>query len=521
MSLYTKLAKLVGSWRHRRGGVKTAQRAVVSFEHLDHRKLLAVNFTGNVITDFPATMSPGVVVIPDSPAVVHPLIPALIESDVKVSGLDINEIRVSYTPADDTLSIGLGQPDNQKTGQPVISGDTDNNLDSSSVADSVLAIEPSFIDFPDLRGSETMGAILDLNSDGIPDIVAGIASDAGVPKTYQVADATVNPSFPSTIPGFGTLRPEYAGNVYLVNDPAHPNFEFSIKNFSQLYKLKTGADLTATSTFKVGAFGNSNDDDGISEAYFPPAPVTLGDATPPVVPPPVCPPVSPPILINPHSGRHINTAHPTYIRVSVLGTSGFDVTQIDPATVRFGGAEPAFDFTRNINKDGFLDRTFVFRGLDVDLPPGYTSGTITGALTDGTTTFSSSSPVFNRDESFYSEADLAAAAARRAKNQDALIDRGLLSPTTATTAAQVVQTSSPDDVTDAALEALIITPGAASPQSSSLAPMNTVKINQRSALADLAVATASTPKASNAAILSSSKAKNSTYSVNYNSTSAS
>jgi hypothetical protein len=519
MSLYTKLAKLVGSWRHRRGGVKAAQRARISFEPLDHRKLLAVNFTGNVITDFPATLSPGVVVIPDSPAVVHPLIPGLIQNDVKVSGLDVNGIRVSYTPADDTLSIGLQQPDNQKTGQPVIAGDTDNNLDSATVSENVLAIEPSFIDFPDLRGSETMGAILDLNNDGVADIVAGIASDAGVPKTYQVADATVNPSFPSTIPGFGTLRPANAGNVYLVNDPAHPNFEFSIKNFSQLYALKTGTALTPASTFSVGAFGNSNDDDGISEAYFPPAPVTLNDATPPVVPPVVCPPVSPPILINPHSGRHINTAHPTYIRVSVLGTSGFDVNQIDPSTVRFGGASPAFNFTRNINSDGFLDRTFVFRGLDVNLPPGYTSGTISGALTDGTTTFSSSSPIFNRDESFYSEADLAAAAARRGKNQDALIARGLLSPTTATSAEQ---TASSDAVTDAALDSLSMTatPGAASPQSSGLAPMNTVKINQRSALSDLAIATASTPTANQASSLSSAKAKNSTYTVNYNSTSA-
>jgi hypothetical protein len=75
-------------------------------EQLDHRQLPSVNFTGNVPIDFPATQVPDVVVLPDNPLVQHPAIAPI----VNVSGFDISGIRVSYSPYDDTLSIGLDQP---------------------------------------------------------------------------------------------------------------------------------------------------------------------------------------------------------------------------------------------------------------------------------------------------------------------------------------------------------------------------------------------------------------------------
>ena len=280
MSLIHSLLQAVRSWRRRRGGPKPNKRASVALEQLDHRQLLSVGFSGVVATDFPASMQPGVVVLPNNASVKHPTIPPTISSLVKVSGLDISGIRLTYQSSDDSLSIGLEQPDNQKTGQPVIAGDTDNNLNSGTVAADVLAIEPSFIDFPDLGGSETMGAFLDLNGDGVPDIVAGISNN-GTSKLYQVADAVVNPLAPNAIPQFGTELPANTGNVYLVNDPAHGAFEFSINHFSELYQSITGKALTPESTFSVGAFGSSNDDDGIDEAFFPLQTLTTGDATPP------------------------------------------------------------------------------------------------------------------------------------------------------------------------------------------------------------------------------------------------
>ncbi len=174
--------------------------AGVTIEHLDHRKLLSVNFTGNVPVDFPATQSPGVAIIsnnvtyaplgdlgsptslPPSPAATGP---------VFTSGFNIKDIRVTYTPSDDTLSVGLdGPPASAGSTNEVIAGDADDNGNSASVNPAVLAIAPDFEDFPDFQGSESMGIGLDLTGSGSPQVVAGFPEFAPVGaavKTYQVA----------------------------------------------------------------------------------------------------------------------------------------------------------------------------------------------------------------------------------------------------------------------------------------------------------------------------------------------
>jgi hypothetical protein len=87
------------------------------------------------------------------------------------------------------------------------------------------------------------------------------------------------------------------------------------------------------------------------------------------------------------------------------------VDDIIPETVRFGGASPIFSFTRFINKDKYPDATFVFRGTDVDLPPGFVDAMVTGTLTDFRE-FKSTQRIFNRDESFFSAVALDARDAR-------------------------------------------------------------------------------------------------------------
>ncbi|MCA1684768.1 MAG: hypothetical protein LC745_02035, partial [Planctomycetia bacterium] len=371
-------------------------------------------------------MKPGVVVLPNNPAVQHPVItdPALAAA-VKVSGFDINGLRVSYSAADDTLSVGIEQPLSQKPGHPgpVVAGDADNNgNDGPPVDPAVVALEGAgFKDFQDFGGSEFMGAFLDLKGQSVADVAAGYAiNDPRSPKQYQVAEAVVKGKPGSTPLDFGTAQvqqpgtvynevPAFEGNVYKVNSPAHPNLEFSIAHFSQLYLRETGQPLTPTSTIGVGAVAGSGDDPGIGEAFFPEQKFTLAQAT---VTPTTCPPVSPPVIINPHQNQHINTAHPTLVRANVLGSSGFDVTRIDPSTVTLGGAHPVFSFDHFINKDNWPDATFVFKGTDVQLPSGHTDATLAGKLTDGTS-FSSSVRVFNRDSSFYSPAAVASAQARQ------------------------------------------------------------------------------------------------------------
>lgn len=436
MSLISRLLHAVQSWRRRPGGLKTTKRAAaVSMEQLDHRQLLSVNFSGNVAIDFPATQVPGVVVIPATAPSATAGVPPIYTSPpnpppsaINVSGFSLSGIRVSYDSTDDVLSIGLDQPPSGPgSTHSVIAGDADDNGNDGTVSPEVQAIVDSlglsFIDFPDFGGSEFMGAFLDLNQDGYADIVAGYAdTDARTPKQYQVAQAIVNTNAPPTNPGFGTPLPQFTGNVYKVNSPVHPNLEFAINNFSQLYLQETGQTLTPDKVISFGAFAGSGDDDGIGEAFFPQVPVPFENTivpppTPP--PPPVCPPLSPPVVINPHQNNHINTAHPTDIRVSVLGTSGFDVTQIDPATVTFGGASPVFSFFRRVNGDQFLDQTFVFKGTDVHLPPGITEAPIMGSLKDGQT-FVTSMRVFNRDASFYSPAEVSQAQSRQAANPNRL-----------------------------------------------------------------------------------------------------
>ena len=143
MSLFARLLQAVRSWRRRRGGPKTVRYAGIAMEQLDHRQLLSVNFTGNVPIDFPATQVPGVVVLPDNPSVQHPTIAPAIAPIVKVSGFDISGIRVSYSPSDDTLSIGLDQPQSLNHPGEVIASDSDNNGNSGTVNPAVTAIPDS------------------------------------------------------------------------------------------------------------------------------------------------------------------------------------------------------------------------------------------------------------------------------------------------------------------------------------------------------------------------------------------
>ncbi len=110
-----------------------------------------------------------------------------------------------------------------------------------------------------------------------------------------------------------------------------------------------------------------------SKAFIPSEPVTISLATSPNS----CPPASPPIVINPHEHRVIDTSHRDLVRVTVQGTSGFDVTQINPATVSLDGALPIAQFTKRFPHSEFLNETFVFVGKDIKLPAGYTTATFT------------------------------------------------------------------------------------------------------------------------------------------------
>ncbi|MFM7316734.1 MAG: hypothetical protein ACKO5E_07280, partial [bacterium] len=118
-------------------------------DHLDDRQLLTVSFTGNVINDFSSTTGKGVVFLNNPANVIPPSIPPQLQSLVKVSGFQVDGVALSYDPVKDELSVGVLQPDNQRTGQKVIAGDADNNLNSATVSPAVKAVDPNFKDWPD------------------------------------------------------------------------------------------------------------------------------------------------------------------------------------------------------------------------------------------------------------------------------------------------------------------------------------------------------------------------------------
>jgi hypothetical protein len=417
MSFFHSLRKSLGSLRQRLASSRPrrGRHANVALERLDHRQLLSVTFTGNAKADIPDNSGPGFAIVTNANRVNIP--DPVLRNLIKVSGFDINAIRMKYTPDDDILSIALEQPGNEKTIPefPVIAGDADNNLNGGTVSPAVTAVQPLFQDFAYLADSETMAIFLDLNNDSIPDVVAGISNDLGVSKLYHVAEALVNPDpviAANSAPAFGPPLQENTGFAFLQNaDPTAGAFEFQILNFSQLYLSQTGQPLRTDSLIGVGGFAGSPDDFA-DELFIKAVPVNFG-----VVPTPECPPLSPPIMINPHQHRHVNTAHPGLVRVNIFGTSGFDVDNIVAESVRFGGAAPLFHFERRINRDEFKDVTFVFRGSDLDFPSGIVEASISGLYNDPSTqtqvTFDSAKIIFVRGG-----AQTAAAQATKAEKLD-------------------------------------------------------------------------------------------------------
>lgn len=450
MSFFRSLLHALNPWRRRREGPKTSRHAGVAVEHLDHRQLLAASFTpilpftGNVTTDFPtALIGDGVArfeldrTAPNNDTAVvytEPLNSVIGETigpdglPVSNSGFAIGEFRVAYDRENDILNIGLiaANPD------AIVSDfDGPQSSNSGAVSAAVAALNPPgfFTDLYDAQAGETIFAFFDLDQDNKYDIQAGfplfenqLATDPA--KTYVVALAVPNTAPAAPDPRFGApftapLADRFQGNLYLVNDPNHPDFEFSITNFSEVFAtFNPGEELNPDSVFSVGIFANNPFATG-NGTQINLRDVVVGDATLPDI----CPD-TPPVIINPHENSHVNTAHPSDVRVVVFGTATFDVDTIIPETVTVGGALPfAAMPPRDINGDSFPDQVFLFNGSEITLPPGFSNAVVEGDLTTGGM-FSSAARVFNRDASYYSAHDLALQEAR----QERLGEFALLTP---------------------------------------------------------------------------------------------
>ncbi len=304
----------------------------------------------------------------------------------------------------------------------MIAGDADNNGNNSTTDSAASAL--GVIDDPAISQTENFNVVIDLSNGAntaTQSIFAGIpnaATPGYTSSTYVVAPAvfTSGTAINSAVPLAGGELTGNEGNIFVpFNDPRHGALEFNITHFSTLYHQITGQVLgpaTMICDWRLGGLGRRRRH---QRADLPLPSLPIINATTPTPVPPVPPPPPPPviievfqptILINPHQNRHINTAHYDNIRVTVLSSSSFAATQINPSTVTLNGAPPISWFPKLALHDGFVSETFVFKGTDVNLPPGFTVATIQGQTYTGQT-FTSSELVFNRNDSYYSAAQIA------------------------------------------------------------------------------------------------------------------
>ena len=108
-----------------------------------------------------------------------------------------------------------------------------------------------------------------------------------------------------------------------------------------------------------------------------------------------CPPQSPTIYINAHEHRIVDTLHRDLIRVNILGTSGFNVKDINPSTVTLDGVHAIAHITRKVRRDPFPTATYVFVANQLHLPKGLSNVTLAGTLNNGVTKFDTSNAVLN------------------------------------------------------------------------------------------------------------------------------
>jgi hypothetical protein len=74
------------------------------------------------------------------------------------------------------------------------------------------------------------------------------------------------------------------------------------------------------------------------------------------------------------------TMHQSQIRVSVLGSANFDVSEIEPSSFEFHGAKPTRAAVADINHDGIPDMIVTFDRGSTHLAPSAARGVVKGWL---------------------------------------------------------------------------------------------------------------------------------------------
>lgn len=215
---------------------------------LSSSALAAPVFTGQADLDFaiPGTMS-----YPD-PAGIDVGVPLSFPTGT-VSGWDIDTVELHYDRATDTLAVGFNTYG--------IAGDADG--DGNPGAPSSLLADIGGFDPADLGPLESVAISIDIDEDGVFDVIAGVPAlgDVSVFGTYTFTGSPFAPGF-----AFGVPLPGYTGFLFASPSAAAPDVEMTIDAFS-LIPPSSGVDLAGTFQFSV--FAGSFSDAGVGEDFYP------------------------------------------------------------------------------------------------------------------------------------------------------------------------------------------------------------------------------------------------------------
>jgi len=207
-------------------------------------------FTGNVASDFTASTA----VLISDPGGLDVGVPTA--GGTAVSGWDMEMVALDYDAATDVLSIGLGTFG--------VGGDADGDGDEAHTSSWLAGLGGA--DAADLGGYESFALAIDLDEDGVLDVIAGVPGDG----SSQLADYTVA-TFSGTpfSPGlsFGSDLAAHTGGLHGAPTASAPHLEFTITRFSQLTGTLGMTDSAAT--FSVYAFMGSFQDAGVGEDFVP------------------------------------------------------------------------------------------------------------------------------------------------------------------------------------------------------------------------------------------------------------
>jgi hypothetical protein len=220
-----------------------------------------IQFTGNVVNDFNPATNPSVRITPVSSNPLNIGQSTWITNNGWISGWSIQDIRTSYDPTTDTLSVGVnnfknaqGQiaPFGQANGDP--SG-TPTPYDPAHLASDksfALAIAPVNSTTPSQPGQAVVIA-------GVPadKTEAGTGIDGFTVSKFDPTKASDGLGYQ-----FGAGLPQNTGTMAFDPSPSHPQLEFTIKNFSKI------PGLDPAQGFWISAYAGSSLDGVAGEAYL-------------------------------------------------------------------------------------------------------------------------------------------------------------------------------------------------------------------------------------------------------------